>query len=199
MDDAPIASSWTSPNDSIDLFFISKMGNIISKRGNSTSESTARPISTNPERPIVGPLTTFFTPSSDCSYYFFQGLLGPLMADRCTQSTTGRVCLPQNPQSLQPFQYFYSPSLMCPSGYTSACGMIGSDKRIAAISTASGYLLTYFPSIQWHSNETIVGCCPSGFTCSSSPGCYVEATSTVFSRCQLFSRLACTYRIDSRA
>ncbi|KAH8771020.1 hypothetical protein F5883DRAFT_551694 [Diaporthe sp. PMI_573] len=65
---------------------------------------------------------------------------------------------------------FYSPGLICPHGYTSAC-----------TATAKG-------GAQWPvqfvmlEGETAVGCCPTGYTCfnseSSGASCALTATST---------------------
>lgn len=50
---------------------------------------------------------------------------------------------------------FYSPGLVCPSGYVSAC--------TATAGGSSGWNMEY----AMQSGETAVGCCPSGYTCGS--------------------------------
>ncbi|KAI0903402.1 hypothetical protein F4823DRAFT_283286 [Ustulina deusta] len=69
---------------------------------------------------------------------------------------------------------FYSPGILCPSGYATSC---------VATGTADGGFPFQFPLLD---AETAVGCCPTGFRCKYNPGvdiaqtCYSIATTGSF-------------------
>ena len=106
----------------------------------------------------LGPLTTTFTPAptctipviacSTCSYGWaaqtcFSG--GVEDYTSCWPGTSSGVPAPTPP--LQGWG-FYSPGLLCPQGFASACG---------AVQTAAG---TWTPQWPLQTGETAVGCCP---------------------------------------
>ncbi|KAE9367963.1 hypothetical protein N431DRAFT_471345 [Stipitochalara longipes BDJ] len=128
----------------------------------------------------LGPLTTTFTPAatctvpviacSTCSYGWaaqtcFSGGIEDYTA--CWPGTSSGVPAPTPP--LQGWG-FYSPGLLCPQGYASACG---------AVETAAG---TWKPQFPLQTGETAVGCCPSGYACTTQASgtgtCALVATST---------------------
>ncbi|KAI9707923.1 MAG: hypothetical protein M1820_004342 [Bogoriella megaspora] len=57
---------------------------------------------------------------------------------------------------------FYSPGLHCPSGYTTACTAIGMNNTLTTTAGLDGSFSFQFPPV---SDETAVGCCPSGLSC----------------------------------
>jgi len=106
----------------------------------------------------LGPLTTTFTPAptctvpviacATCNYCWaaqtcFSGGVEDYTA--CWPGTSSGVPAPTPP--LQGWG-FYSPGLVCPQGYASACG---------AVETAAG---TWTPQFPLQTGETAVGCCP---------------------------------------
>jgi hypothetical protein len=117
-------------------------------------------------RTILGPLTTTFTPAASCT----AGQLACSTcnyawgAQRCYSSTSGIVtidgveddteCWPQTnaglPEPTMPLWGwgFYSPGVICPTGYTSACSAI------------AGSALTWTPEWSLIAGETAIGCCP---------------------------------------
>ncbi|KAK0733518.1 hypothetical protein B0T26DRAFT_745553 [Lasiosphaeria miniovina] len=92
-------------------------------------------------RPILGPLTTTFTPPAPC-------LVPVGQCTTCTVAWNGQECAPSSgtfaqdaetcwpattngvPKVTLPFAGwgFYSPGLVCPVGYTSACTAIAGVK-----------------------------------------------------------------------
>ncbi|KAL7938640.1 hypothetical protein V8C35DRAFT_288748 [Trichoderma chlorosporum] len=133
---------------------------------------------------LLGPLTTTWTMPETCSIYMppcatcGQGF----RAQSCNAISGGRVqdntaCWPPATQGVSspgwPFEGwgFYSPGIVCPAGYVTACTAV------------------YGQRPQWDtqftlvSSETAVGCCPSGFTCANINGntCTQTAISTSIS------------------
>ncbi|KAF2005467.1 hypothetical protein P154DRAFT_410008, partial [Amniculicola lignicola CBS 123094] len=71
---------------------------------------------------------------------------------------------------------FYSPGLICPTGYTSAC----TSASIAEGESPIGLVGVQFPLI---ASETAIGCCPTGFTCTENlfgwQTCHMAAIDTI--------------------
>lgn len=123
-------------------------------------------------RTVLGPLTTVFTPPPSCSRVFFGSLTdityGPLSAGWQAQSCAGTAGWPRNfqldascwPPGMPAFASVpwpnwavYSPGRLCPAGYTKAwMGTTG----IGDLPVAAG--------------ETVIGCCPSGYTTTEAIG-----------------------------
>ena len=123
---------------------------------------------TTSARTVIGPLTTVFTPPSSCfslvdappgpwgSEVAFQALTCPpashgWLDDAACWPLLGKSTTPSNMLGLG----FYSPGLICPSGYTTAC----SKTMLSNISTPiqSQYFEFQYPL---NLGETAVGCCP---------------------------------------
>ena len=128
--------------------------------------------------PRLGPLTTTFTPLPGCTtlfvspdqpYYLYQG-------QTCTDSETfvdDPQCWP-TPETLRSRSIaaenlsgrgFYSPGLVCPAGFTSACRLTGTYHQAFPTATESSTWRTAFdPNFQFQfgllPEETAVGCCP---------------------------------------
>ncbi|KAF2727065.1 hypothetical protein EJ04DRAFT_596189 [Polyplosphaeria fusca] len=133
-------------------------------------------------RSNLGPLTTTFIPPSACSQKVIRctGCFKAFLGQSCSSQSTRVVpsddahCWPtatSYPNNNPPFRGlgFYSPGLLCPSGYTSACtATFGSTSTVANAGPVAGQF--QFALLQ---GETAVGCCPTGFTCTqvlSPPG-----------------------------
>ena len=108
------------------------------------------------DRRNLGPLTNTFTPPSSCTINVIASDTGSAwQGQECTDDTVfdAATCWPTAtvPAPIPPFEGwgFYSPGLVCPDGYTSAC-------------TAS-FNPSQSPSFQFalSSSETAVGCCPT--------------------------------------
>ena len=145
-------------------------------------------------RSNLGPLTTEFVPPSACSAFataarvvrvpgrtenvaasqpfrFFQ-------AQGCNGDDLGQVedattCWPPTTVTTKPDGAlggwgFYSPGLICPAGFTSACVFRWEATGTDAIG-GPAFESTPLPSFRFdfvpQSNEAIVGCCPTGFQC----------------------------------
>jgi hypothetical protein len=113
-------------------------------------------------RTILGPLTTTFTPApsctipviacSTCNYGWgaqtcFSGGVEDFTG--CWPATGTSANLPSPTQPLWGWG-FYSPGLVCPQGYASACSA-------TATNIATG---TWTPQWSMSAGETAVGCCP---------------------------------------
>ncbi|VUC35725.1 unnamed protein product [Clonostachys rosea] len=133
---------------------------------------------TSQSRTNLGPLTATFTPEPGCTH--FVGL-----CDTCAiawlSETCGKTGAQDDPSCWPPTRVgaaspsptlngwgFYSPGLVCPSGFTSAC--------IATAGGSSGWMVQFSMTAE----ETAVGCCPSGFQCANINGgtCTAVPTST---------------------
>ena len=126
------------------------------------------PTSTTSPTGLLGPLTTTFTPPTACSTPVFRFPPGVLQASfqsasqaqTCSSSpgfqllidaTTcwpNHVSLPQSSISLHGAGY-YSPGLICPVGYSTACTATGTG--------GSNFEYQFPLSV---GDETAVGCCP---------------------------------------
>lgn len=132
---------------------------------------------TNYNRAILGPLTTTFTPPPPCT-------IAVGLCSTCDVAWWGQTCAPKTVQddpncwptttaaAPEPSQMlygwgFYSPGLVCPAGYTSACTAIAGQ--------TSGWKVQYL----MQPAETFVGCCPTGFHCDNYRGqtCVLRTTS----------------------
>ncbi|KAJ4302786.1 hypothetical protein N0V90_001677 [Kalmusia sp. IMI 367209] len=149
----------------------------------------AEPIPT-PTRINLGPLTTLFVQPPHCSRAALAGtqaILGqschPNGATASAADDTGcwprATAYPTNVQSSLNGMGFYSPGVMCPTGYHSACTAISTSKGMtAAAPQVTGKF--QFPLV---AGETAVGCCPNGYTCGANGGaqtCHQVATKTKF-------------------
>ncbi|KAK3319384.1 hypothetical protein B0H66DRAFT_559370 [Apodospora peruviana] len=113
----------------------------------------------------LGPLTTTFVPPARCTTAIaacktcvdaWQGQEclvspGPRDVTTCWPTTTAGV-----PEPTYPLQGwgFYSPGIICPTGYTSACSS-AADRR-------DGFQFQF----TLVAGETAVGCCPAGYRCT---------------------------------
>ncbi|KAK3335182.1 hypothetical protein B0T19DRAFT_2370 [Cercophora scortea] len=139
----------------------------------------------------LGPLTTTFVPPPACTVAvgagsggLLEGLLGapadniaylgqtcfrgkPIEATTCWPSTSSGASSLSG--SLGAWG-FYSPGLLCPTGYATACSAIG----------GSGGKSDWPVQFKLQDGETAVGCCPSGYGCANINGqvCTMVATST---------------------
>ncbi|KAF2650022.1 hypothetical protein K491DRAFT_609654, partial [Lophiostoma macrostomum CBS 122681] len=159
----------------------------------STPSATQLP---TPSRSNLGPLTTTFIPPSQCSRVFlacptcdsaWQGLScdsqgAPQDDTACWPTATSYPV--QSQAALSGFG-FYSPGLICPTGYSSACSAVSTrpnEPAPTAIVTSAPMNGSFqFPMVE---GETAVGCCPTGYTCAQYPGhgwqtCHQVATSTM--------------------
>ena len=133
----------------------------------------------------LGPLTTTFVPPDSCSDYGIAGTAaGGFRAQECAGGTLldNARCWPSAtiapPAPPLAGWGFYSPGLVCPTGYASAC---------TAYPSGSSPTTTSGPSFSFNyallPQETAVGCCPSGFTCTRNAGvqsCIQRASATTF-------------------
>ncbi|KAI0167990.1 hypothetical protein BJ166DRAFT_610890 [Pestalotiopsis sp. NC0098] len=126
-----------------------------------TSSTTTAPAFYN-----LGPLTTTFVPSSRCNdnivgqskNYFIawraqscrEGDVGPKDDSTCWPPTATYAR-----STSQPFDGwgFYSPGILCPSGYEPRCSNIPEQGGGFSFQFSLG------------TSESAVGCCPTGFTC----------------------------------
>lgn len=124
---------------------------------------------TDQDRVILGDLTTVFTPPAECTVAvgMCEGCNVAWWGQTCADQTVrdGTNCWPTTTEgapepSQGPFLGwgFYSPGLMCPDGYTSACEAI------------EGSTSNYQHQFLMEPSETFVGCCPSGFKCANTNG-----------------------------
>ncbi|KAF2005466.1 hypothetical protein P154DRAFT_571193 [Amniculicola lignicola CBS 123094] len=129
---------------------------------------------------LLGPLTTVFEPLPHCSRLHIicpTCATSGYRAQKCKQPGPGEeddlACWPgpaKYPTPLWPFKGlgFYSPGLLCPKGYTSACSAASTEQgkgTVGSIATPASFPLGQFqfPLI---AGEMAIGCCPTGFTCS---------------------------------
>ena len=109
---------------------------------------------------VLGPLTTVFYPPDHC----FTVPPNGYAAQTCSTDGTAYwdpSCFP--PATTTPFPTnadagadgYYSPGLICPTGYTTACANTGSDPFSFAYPTRPG--------------ETVVGCCQRYRSCIIAP------------------------------
>ncbi|GAB1316491.1 Osmotin, thaumatin-like protein (Fragment) [Madurella fahalii] len=123
---------------------------------------------TNQRRIVLGPLTTTFTPPAPCS-------VAVGLCETCDVAWWGQTCAPRTVQddpscwpaptvgAVSPEQMllgwgFYSPGVICPAGYTSAC------TAVAGQTTGWKHQFVMEPE------ETFIGCCPTGFKCDNLRG-----------------------------
>ncbi|KAF2175293.1 hypothetical protein K469DRAFT_508232, partial [Zopfia rhizophila CBS 207.26] len=132
-------------------------------------------------RANLGPLTTTFTPPPHCSR-------AAIACPTCNKAWRGQSCYSSASNSKgamddtgcwpRATNYphsaplaglgFYSPGLMCPSGYTSACAT-ASQTALDAPTTTIGALGPIKGGFQYPllAGEAAVGCCPTGYTCAT--------------------------------
>ena len=138
----------------------------------------------------LGPLTTTFAPAPTCTFYGIIGQnAGGFQAQGCSDGflmDTAMCWLAATvPAPAGPLigWGFYSPGMICPTGYTSACTAYGAsasapDAAYTTLGTSFSFNFPLLPS------ETAVGCCPSGFDCNHGAGsvqtCLQHASATSF-------------------
>ncbi|KAH8678453.1 hypothetical protein BX600DRAFT_507398 [Xylariales sp. PMI_506] len=124
-------------------------------------------------RTLLGPLTTTFTPPASCTIAWFGGVTSGTaqawVAQDChpvtdyvneddlacwPTPTSGAYTPSTSPRVWANGWGFYSPGLICPSGYSSAC---------SATAAGTSDFSMQFPLT---AGETAIGCCPSGYGCS---------------------------------
>jgi hypothetical protein len=107
-------------------------------------------------RANLGPLTSTFTPPPDCTTALLlyggdsTGYLGYncITIDGQLWSQPAEACRPSRTVGIPPKDFgFFSPGLICPTGYTSACTATGGGH--------SDWNVEFFLS----TSETAVGCC----------------------------------------
>jgi len=147
-------------------------------------------------RRVLGPLTTTFTPPAPC-------LVPVGLCTTCTEAWHGQECAPRSGTDAQDVETcwpattngafkrappflgwgFYSPGVVCPAGYTSAC--------TATAGGQSDWIVQFLMT----ADETFVGCCPTGYTCDNVAGqtCLTRVSSTVLSTAM------CTNGLSSQA
>ncbi|KAH6652174.1 hypothetical protein BKA67DRAFT_660936 [Truncatella angustata] len=130
----------------------------------STSSSASSPTRRN-----LGPLTTTFTAPSYCNNIVVYGSCSTCDYGWQAQTCANGGAVPVDDSSCWPARTsdppsitggpafhgwgFYSPGVMCPNGYTSACAStVGQD---------DGFSFQF----RLTSSETAIGCCPTGYTC----------------------------------
>ena len=139
----------------------------------------ARPTLTElSEQRLLGPLTTTFTEPPNCNIYVY----GLWRGQHCSRNTPVDffLCWPPVTATIPdpPFSGlgYYSPGLICPDGYTSACATtVSSDSasdnasviQKAASSTDLPEFSFRFPPSTI--GERAVGCCTTGFSCAYDP------------------------------
>ncbi|KAI1464674.1 uncharacterized protein F4812DRAFT_150151 [Daldinia caldariorum] len=130
---------------------------------------------------LLGPLTTTWTPPPACN-------IAVAACKTCSLAWQAQTCRngdqvqdalscwpPRTLGATTPAQPLfawglYSPGLVCPQGYTTACSYNGAKK--------TGDFNFYFSPEE---SETVVGCCPPGYACSrhdSGQTCITTLTST---------------------
>ncbi|KAH8890963.1 hypothetical protein GQ53DRAFT_164843 [Thozetella sp. PMI_491] len=138
----------------------------------------------NLPRTNLGPLTKAFTPPAACQVNIAQ-------CATCDRAWQGQFCgssgfgdtttcwPPVDPSIASPTAPFlgwgfYSPGIVCPGGYTTAC---------SATKGPSGYSAAWDVEFSLTLGETAIGCCPTGYTCGNNFGntCFITATSTTIS------------------
>ncbi|KAF2262040.1 hypothetical protein CC78DRAFT_325977 [Lojkania enalia] len=165
------------------------------RQENLSPDLTSSPTPTSP-RPNLGPLTTTFTPPTYCTRpnLACSTCKSAWRAQSCAQDSSGprpeddTGCWPRatsypNEPPLVGLG-FYSPGVVCPTGYTSACtaAFEASDQSMTIPTPAPFDGRFQFPLV---AGETAVGCCPTGYTCASytengRQTCHAVATSTRF-------------------
>lgn len=112
----------------------------------------------------LGPLTTTFKPPPSCSFPVVNQAVDPpfvaWLLQSCytsTHATNDLACRPTPVASAHPgIEWgYYSPGLICPSGWVHACS--------ATASTSSDFKFQFTPK----GEETAVGCCPRYAFCPS--------------------------------
>ncbi|KXX78369.1 hypothetical protein MMYC01_206018 [Madurella mycetomatis] len=133
---------------------------------------------TSQRRVVLGPLTTTFTPPAPCS-------VAVGLCETCNVAWWGQTCAPRTVQddpscwpertigAVSPQQMllgwgFYSPGVICPAGYTSACTAVAGE--------TAGWENQFIMEPE----ETFIGCCPTGFRCDNLRGqtCVMGVRST---------------------
>ncbi|KAF1957617.1 hypothetical protein CC80DRAFT_392581, partial [Byssothecium circinans] len=142
-------------------------------------------------RANLGPLTTAFALPSHCSRVAISGT-NAIRGQTCRAKGTGTAeddtgCWPRatayptaavGASSVQGLG-FYSPGVMCPTGYATACSQVIATGAAPQVTGAPVPNFAFqFPLI---AGETAIGCCPGGYQCAMQGGaqtCHQIATST---------------------
>jgi hypothetical protein len=142
---------------------------------------------TNAQGTLLGPLTTTFIFPETCTVNFqvFPGHLSLYQGQRCVTDLDDRgsplqdnhECWPPAEVGIEPPQHpfvgwgYYSPGLVCPTGYTSACS--------ATFGEESGWDNQF----RLRPSETAIGCCPE---------CVLHCLHRVWLKLNVSSGFACT-------
>ncbi|KAF2639070.1 hypothetical protein P280DRAFT_481827 [Massarina eburnea CBS 473.64] len=139
----------------------------------------------------LGPLTTAFALPSHCSRIAITGT-NAVRGQTCRVKATATAeddigCWPRptaipsaaaSASSLQGLG-FYSPGVMCPTGYISACSQVSAPGNMPQVTGAPVADFGFqFPLV---AGERAIGCCPQGYQCAMQGGaqtCHQVATST---------------------
>ena len=121
-------------------------------------------------RSVLGNLTTTFVPSSTCTFYApMADSMGGFQGQGCNSGNSivdASKCWPpatvSGPSPPLEGWGFYSPGLICPLGYVTACSSISSSAGQPSPTSQGSYFPFEFPLI---AGETALGCCPDGFDC----------------------------------
>ncbi|KAF2239530.1 hypothetical protein EV356DRAFT_102841 [Viridothelium virens] len=133
-------------------------------------------------RPVVGPLTTVFTPPPGC-FDVYKGAIPNILTQgvSCSSSFWAEGLRSETDTYLKPNENCfppgrvldeqidmvtgllpYSPGLFCPSGYTTACSSAILPKGLPPATTTDSSF-AFSPNLL--SGETAAACCPRGFSC----------------------------------
>lgn len=134
-----------------------------------TTGTTPSSTSTSSRTALLGPLTTTFTPPDECAWAFFLSMTATAPTGVAAQTCDGddggggnanadaTGCWPAGAFTTSASLFgggFYSPGLVCPSGYATACSATaGEGGRVVGEDGWS----TQFALVE---GETAVGCCP---------------------------------------
>ncbi|EEA19655.1 hypothetical protein TMatcc_009792 [Talaromyces marneffei ATCC 18224] len=154
-----------------------------------TSTTTTRIVTADSTQTyLLGPLTTTFTAPSRCNqaYWFSSSsrVYDPTLGQICT-NVGGQADYNQDTSCLPPvkstilgslvggsdilyttynYKGYYSPGIACPAGYSTACAaQAGADGIRSALSSIQSFGFVYAAT----ADETVVGCCPTGYQCTS--------------------------------
>ena len=146
-------------------------------------------------RSVIGPLTTTFTPPSHCSELGFARFANDYNVMSAWQAQTGTSvsqdnyatwdsrCWPSASSILSPTTSslwsvswgLYSPGLVCPLGYTTACTSAPVSSNWRSVISGGGFKFQY----QLWPGETAAGCCPR----YALPNHFASAPTLVTRRC----------------
>lgn len=149
----------------------------------SSTSSTSRIITADSTQTfLLGPLTTTFTAPTRCSQAYWLSdssrVYNPTLGQICT-TVDGEIDYSQDSSCLPPvastilaslvgpseviyttydYKGYYSPGIVCPAGYTTACAaQAGADGIQSALSNFQSFGFVHSAT----ADETVAGCCPT--------------------------------------